>query len=487
MTRIVLLLVLTLTTVPTATDPARARALELLDILKTRDEPKIRAFIERSFSTEALKNESLDDRTATMFQTAMAIRGASFVGWEQTSDVQGKLTFRNELIDRLQTMVVKVGAAPPHSIEDWSQPRGVPSLDETVATDEQVAEKLKKFVERLARYEYLSGALLLMRNDRQVLSGAYGLAERNFEMRNQLNTRFQTASMTKMFTAVAIGQLAEQGKLSLDDPLSKFVRDAPGGDSIRIKNLLSHTAGLGDLFDGSDFFTKNPRKYRSMADYLQQDKISPPSTRPGARWSYSNLGYLYLGLVIEKASGNDYYDYIANHIFKPAGMSNSGFWDFDYPVRYMAYPYEFRFVRGTGGYRNMSYQTGMRGTSFGGAISTVEDMAKFASALRSGVLLKPATLITFTSPKPELNSPFYGYGFFFQQHRNATVTQWGAGGNGMGTCNQLTVLDGGATTWTFVILSNGGISNCRIVYDEATRLIVRRLSNKMEVTSTLRR
>lgn len=403
-------------------DTAKTRALELLDVLKTRDEPKIRSFIERSLFADALKNESVADRTAAMFQVALAIRGASLVGWEQMSQYRGRLIFHNELFDRRQAFVVTVGGGPPYPIGEWSQPRDMPSSEQPVTTDEQVVEKLKTFVERLAKYEYFSGTLLVVRGDKPVLSGAYGLAERNFQIPNQLNTKFQLASMTKMLTAVAIGQLVEQGKLSLEDPLSKFVHDAPGGDSIRVKHLLSHTAGLADLFDGSNFFTKNPRNYRSMADYLRQDKVSPPAAAPGANWSYSNLGYLYLGLIVENASGEDYYDYVTNHIFKPAGMLNSGFWDFDYPVSNMAYPYEFRFIRGKGGYRNMSYQTGMRGTSFGGAISTVEDLDKLARALRAGVILKPSTLVTFISPKPELNSPFYGYGFFFERHSNTDLT-----------------------------------------------------------------
>jgi CubicO group peptidase (beta-lactamase class C family) len=462
--------------IPVRQNPAKGRALELLEALNSRSEPAMRAFVNGNFSAQALVKESANDRVDDLLQAASMVRGGSMVRWEDLSDVQGRLIFDNRMFDRLQSMTVTVSAAAPFGITDWTRPRDLPSQSPPPATDKAVADRLGHFIERLARYGYFSGNYLLWHDGKTIAQGAYGKAERNFDVPVRLDTKFSIASMTKSFTAVAVGQLVEQGKLSLDDPLSKFVPDAAGGDKIKLKHLLSHTSGLPDIFDKTDFFSKNPRNFRTMSDFLKIADKSAPKKNPGEAWSYSNLNFLYLGKAVEIASGETYQRYIEDHIFKPAGMTESGFWDHDSTVPNMAHVYEYQFIGEHGFYRNVDGLTGMGAMPFGGAESTLGDMAKFGRALQAGVLLKPETLREFNSPKPELHSTFYGYGFFFAQEPGTNIIRWGNGGNSMGGCHQFTIIQDGKTSWMFITLTNGGLANCRPVYDEATRLIVQRMS-----------
>jgi CubicO group peptidase (beta-lactamase class C family) len=305
----------------------------------------------------------------------------------------------------------------------------------------------------LAQADVFSGTVLLAKDGQVLYAGAFGEANKDFGAPNKLDTKFNLGSMNKMFTAVAIAQLIEQGKLSYDDPLSKFVPDFPSPSAaakIRIKHLLTHTSGLGSYFN--DEFDRSSRaRYRTVDDMMQLAKGDSLAFEPGTRWSYSNTGMLVLGKVIEAVTKGSYFDYVRDHVAGPAGMTNTDAYELDRVNPNLAVGYQREFDDdGTRRYRNNLFQHVIRGGPAGGGYSTAEDLLHFAEALKAGKLVSPATFELLTTPKPELQSPQYGYGFGVDP-RTGIV---GHSGGFPGISSNLDIFKG--TGYVAVVLSNYG-------------------------------
>ncbi|HEV8363695.1 MAG TPA: serine hydrolase domain-containing protein [Gemmatimonadaceae bacterium] len=279
--------------------------------------------------------------------------------------------------------------------------------------DAEIIAQLKAHVDRLAQADSFSGAVLIAKDGKVLWSQAYGIADRNFNVPNKVDTKFNLGSMNKMFTAVAIAQLVERGVLSFDDPVSKWVPGAlqgDAGDKVRIKHLLSHTSGLGSYF--TDEWDKASRAlYRSVDDWMPLAKQETLQFEPGTRWAYSNTGMLVAGKVIEAASKQSYFDYVREHIYKPAGMANTDAYELDMVTPNLAVGYEREMTSNGPRWRNNIFMHVIKGGPAGGGYSTVEDLLKFDVALRSGKLVGEDFVRLLTTPKPEISSPQYGYGF----------------------------------------------------------------------------
>jgi len=294
-------------------------------------------------------------------------------------------------------------------------------------------------------------SVFLAKDGKRLYGMAFGQANKDFDVPNALDTKFNLGSMNKMFTSVTIAQLVEQGKLSYDDPLSKFMPDFPNADAakkIRIKHLLSHTSGLGSYFN--DEFDRSSRaRFRTVDDMLTLAKGETLAFEPGTRWSYSNTGMLVLGKVIEVVTKQDYFTYVRDHLYKPAGMTNTDAYQLDEVNKNLAVGYQREFNDdGTKRYKNNIFMHVIRGGPAGGGYSTAEDLVRFAEALKSGKLVSAATYELLTTPKPELNSPNYGYGF--QQDDGAV----GHSGGFPGISSNLDIFKGSG--YVAVVMSNYG-------------------------------
>lgn len=241
-----------------------------------------------------------------------------------------------------------------------------------------------------------SGAVLIAKDGKPVLERAAGLANRSFEVKNRIDTKFNLGSINKTFTKLAIAQLMEAGKVSLDDRLSKFLPDFPNADAaskITIAHLIEMKSGLGDFF-GREFDQTPKNRIRTLADYVPFFVKKPLAFEPGTAEAYSNAGYLTLGLIIEKVSGESYYDYVRSHIFKPAGMMDTDFYELDAVTPNLAVGY----LRNGG---SNIYTLPARGSSAGGGYSTAPDLLKFAEALLAGRLVSmPYTRWYLGGPPP---------------------------------------------------------------------------------------
>jgi len=166
---------------------------------------------------------------------------------------------------------------------------------------------------------------LWAKDGKAITSGARGKADREKGIDNTLNTRFRIGSMNKMFTAVATLQLVERGKLSLDDMIGKILPDYPNANvasKVKVRHLLSHTGGTGDIFGPE--FEAHRLELKTLQDYVKLYGKRDLQFEPGTKWEYSNYGFLLLGVLIEKVSGKSYYDFVAENIYKVARMANSG-------------------------------------------------------------------------------------------------------------------------------------------------------------------
>ena len=250
-----------------------------------------------------------------------------------------------------------------------------------------------------------SGVVLVAHEGRPVVQKAGGLADRTALTPNRVDTKFNLGSINKIFTKIAIAQLMAAGKLTLDTRLGVILPDFPSKDAaekITIGHLIEMRSGIGDFF-GPAFEAAPKEKIRTLQDYIPLFANKPLAFEPGTGQAYSNGGYITLGLVIEKLTGQTYYDYVREHIFKPAGMidTDSYFRSEKTPNRAIGYT-----RRGGADYRTNLDALPERGSSAGGGYSTAGDLLKFTEALLANRLVDGAhTAWILGAPKPLVAPP----------------------------------------------------------------------------------
>jgi D-alanyl-D-alanine carboxypeptidase len=310
----------------------------------------------------------------------------------------------------------------------------IPRLSENDA----IAEFRKRLQEEAAA-NHFSGVALVAKDGKVIFEQAYGMADRDKKIPNNVNTQFRIGSMNKMFTAVSILQLVQAGKIQLSDPFGKYLPDYGNKEmasKVTIEQLLTHTGGTGDFFGPE--FDAHRLELKTLQDYVNLYQMRPLKFAPGTKWEYSNFGFLLLGVVIEKVTGQSYYDYVREHIFKPAGMTmTDSFPETEsVPGRSVGYT-----KPGPGPLAPNTDTLPWRGTSAGGGYSTVEDLLHFAMALENHKLLDAAhtdMLMKATTGRP--GGDTYGYGFAI---RNADgMNCFGHGGGAPGMNGDLNVCPG---------------------------------------------
>jgi D-alanyl-D-alanine carboxypeptidase len=195
--------------------------------------------------------------------------------------------------------------------------------------DSELAAAIKQLAGELSSSGKFSGSVLLAVDGKPLVESAWGDANREHEVPNTLETSFDIGSLGKLFTQIAILQLVDAGKLSLDEFFGKYLPNYPNRDiaaKVTIRQLLLHTSGMGDIFDSITPKT-DLSSLRQLKDFLPLFANKPLEFEPGSQPHYSNAGYVVLGLVIEAVSGDDYYKYVEQHVLKPATMTRSGFFE----------------------------------------------------------------------------------------------------------------------------------------------------------------
>ena len=388
-------------------------------------------------------------------------RTLELVNIEKATDHEIEAIVHSPLTESWLRVSLKVERDAPHGITEMRiQFTDAPTdkAEHGKLTDTEIARRVGAYVDRLTAADLFSGKVLLARDGKPFYTKACGLASKAFNVPNRLDTKFNLGSMNKMFTAVAVAQLAQQGKLAFDDVLVKHLPDYPNKEvasKITIHQLLTHTSGLGDYFTDK-FMETSKDRYRRIQDFFPLFVDKPLTGEPGKAFRYSNAGFMVLGAVIEKVSGENYFDHVRKHIYKPSGMSNTDAYEMDRDTPNLAIGYTQGRMGGSGaadGPRNNLFLQVVKGGPAGGGFSTVEDLLRFDIALRNGKLLgkRHAELVLAGKVNPvRRGNAKYAYGFSDEPYRGTRIV--GHGGGFPGINGQLDVYhDKG---YTVAVLSN---------------------------------
>lgn len=360
---------------------------------------------------------------------------------------------------------------------NFSPARTPTNVEPEEVTEASLVPELGQLLRRLCERDAFSGAILVAKGDEVRFTYVCGEASKRFHVLNRLDTKFNLGSMNKMFTATAILQLAEQGKIALDDPISKYVDESWLPESITgkvtVHHLLTHTSGLGSYFNDT-YWNGSRELYRSVEDFKPLVQGETLQFEPGERFGYSNTGMLLLGVVIQSATGQDYFDYIRENIYRPAGMENTDCYEMDYPVENLAIGY-VPAPDSPWKWENNLYKHVIKGGPAGGGFSTVEDLFRFARALQSGNLVSKASLEKMWTP----HTARYGYGFSVESGPAGKVVGHSGGFPGLNG-NLDIFLDKGYIVAVLSNYDNGASPLARRVYELIGSLPVNQTGNTQD-------
>jgi CubicO group peptidase (beta-lactamase class C family) len=349
--------------------------------------------------------------------------------------------------------------------------RRAPARAPSTLTDQEIVQKLEAYLNKEAESDRFSGAVLLARDGAPLFAKAYGLASKAWNVPNRVDTKFNLGSMNKMFTAVAIARLAQEGKLAFTDPLIKRLPDYPNkevAEKVTLHHLLTHTSGIGDYFTRK-FMESSKDRFRTIRDYFPLFVDKPLEFEPGKKFRYSNAGFMVLGAVIEKVSGQNYFDYVREHVYQPAGMVNTDAYEMDYDTPHLAFGYTRQGAK-SGGRKNNLFMHSIKGGPAGGGFSTVEDLFHFAVALRTNRLLDAKHTDLVLTGKVDTGRggrTQYGYGFMVTDYRGARIAGHGGGFPGINS-DLAMYLDRG---YTVAVMSNYDPPAAQRVSDKLRELI----------------
>ncbi|HEY6050395.1 MAG TPA: serine hydrolase domain-containing protein, partial [Thermoanaerobaculia bacterium] len=308
----------------------------LLAALAKPESASLREFIGAHYAASALEQTPIDARVERFRGMAATIGALELVRVTAAGSGRAEFVARAKQTGDLLTITLDLDAGPDRKIkgirveagrggpEEAREPAETPK-----ASDADVAAAAGTWLAELARKDEFSGVVLLARKGVPFFQQAYGLADRERGIPNTAETRFNVGSIGKAFTSVAIARLVREGRLAYTDTIRKVLPEAriPSADRITVRQLLDMTSGLGDIFGPE--FAANPHRLRELSDYLTLFETKPLKFEPGTGREYSNAGYIVLGLMVEKLTGRKYRDVVAEWVFAPAGMRDTGLFAID--------------------------------------------------------------------------------------------------------------------------------------------------------------
>jgi CubicO group peptidase (beta-lactamase class C family) len=449
-----------------------------LEAFNSGNAETIRQYLGANLTDAALKERPLQERVDRDLFVHQDTGGFKVTAIEQSSANEIVVAAKMKSKEKWVRVTIQVKEQAPHGIAALGIRvlQGPPAADSAPGklSDAQIADELADFLDQQVAADRFSGAILIARHGKAIFQKAFGLANRTDNLPNRLETRFNLGSMNKMFTAIAIMQLVEQGKLALTDPVAKHLPDYTNREvatRVTVDHLLSHTSGMGDYFNA--LFSRHREPMRRVSDFLPFLINEPLAFAPGTKWQYSNAGYIVLGLIIEKVSGQDYYNYVKAHIYEPAGMSKTGHRFSQQEQGEVAIGYSRRRGRGASAQNGPGDFVPARpesGSPAGGGYSTVLDMLQFDGALRNHKLVSAKITALMTHAK-KLDERGFGYAYGFGNHVINGQRLLGHNGGAPGIGAQFD--DYPDLGYTVVILSNYDYRDIEPVVDKTRQLIAR--------------
>jgi CubicO group peptidase (beta-lactamase class C family) len=289
----------------------------------------------------------------------------------------------------------------------------------------QDTARMQQITQSYVTAQQFMGSVLVARGSQVLFNKGFGSADLEWDIPNSPTTKFRLGSVTKQFTAASILLLEERGKLSVNDPVKKYMPDAPAAwDKITIFNLLTHTSGIPNFTSFSDYPKLEPFAATS-AQLVARFRDKPLDFQPGEKWSYSNSGYVLLTYLIEKITSDSYEKFVRDNIFTPLGMKDSGYDSNSAIIVHRASGY----VHGPKGFENAGFIHMSIPQGAGALYSTTEDLLKWEQGLFGGKLLQPASLTKMTTPFKDN----YGFGLQIETVSGHKVIEHGGGIEGFNT------------------------------------------------------
>jgi CubicO group peptidase (beta-lactamase class C family) len=330
--------------------------------------------------------------TASDYDIRFIVRSESKDAW-----LNVMLRLKQEAPFRIAMMGLRPGSpsstqqqAAPETAAKQSKSNSQPASGSRKAKDVSAAELDSMIASKAASGDF-SGVVLIARDGNPIFQKACGYASKRFHVPNRVDTKFNLGSINKAFTTVAILQLIEKGKLSIDDPIGMYLDVFPEkiAEKVTIRHLLNMRSGWGDYWS-TPTFKQEISRIRTVSQYMDFIKDMPLDFEPGTNFQHSNTGFDVAGAIIERVTGMDYYDYVRSNIYEPAGMDSTDCFHKDGPVENLAVGYTNMNPNdpdGTGYAWENTYLMPPRGNPTGGGYSTAEDMLKFSQALKNQKLL----------------------------------------------------------------------------------------------------
>lgn len=300
------------------------------------------------------------------------------------------------------------------------------------------SKEIKNLMQLYYDYDQFNGSILVAENGSPIYKGGFGLANMEWDLPNEADTKHRLGSITKQFTAMLILQLVEQGKIDLQKPISAYLPDYPKetGDKITMHHLLTHTSGIPNYTAFPDFFKDKSRDPKTPDEFIAIFKDLPLEFEPGERFNYSNSAYFLIGVIIEKVTEKTYEANLHELIFDPLGMTNSGYDHHATILKKRATGYE----RGANGFVNSAYIDMSLPYAAGSLYSTAEDLYKWDQALYTNELITEESKQLLFYPHIKAGATrSYSYGFSVGKQQIGTskdsvyVTAHGGGINGFNT------------------------------------------------------
>jgi len=411
------------------------RIRSIIEAVNSEDPALIRRFIEENCTDRFRNAFPMEEHLSTFLNVRQQTGGVEFFGiriYSPPRPLETVVILKDRNFDSWHGFRLHFDESEDMRIAGirFSGARTPPGLSQPVLSQADFLNSVEELVTRLCGSNLFSGAVLVAQEDKVLWQHACGEASKRFHVPNNIETRFNLGSMNKMFTATAVARLVEQGRLSFQEPIVKYVDESwlpkEITSKITIHHLLTHTSGLGSYFN--DTYMKGSRElYRSVSDFKPLVRGDKPAYEPGERFQYSNTGMLLLGVVIESATGKPYFDAIRELIYEPAGMKRSDSYDMDLPVENLAIGYSPD-SESPYGWRNNLYQHVIKGGPAGGGFSTVGDLHRFARAMITGKLVSPDMLRTMWT---DYSGEYYGYGFGVESGPNGKIVGHSGGFSGI--------------------------------------------------------
>ncbi|NTU51142.1 MAG: serine hydrolase, partial [Candidatus Aminicenantes bacterium] len=324
-----------------------ARIMSLIEVMNSGNVDRVKRFISEECAGNFRDRIPLEDHVSTALGFLRDTGGIDFYSIRTYSPERPETTVvivKDRLLGGWWGLSFRFGDAPKFLVAGLgiNSARPPAGIAEPPLTEKEAVGEIRALLAKVKEKDWYSGTVLVAKGSNILLTDFAGEASKAFHVPNNIDTKFNLGSMNKMFTSVAVARLVEAGKLAFDDPIGKWVDETwlpkDVTSKITVRHLITHTSGLGSYFN--DAYQKSSRAlFRKLDDYKPLIKDDKPAFPPGERFQYSNTGMFLLGVVIEKVTGEDYFEHIRKAITAPAGMISSDCYEMDYPVETLAIGY----------------------------------------------------------------------------------------------------------------------------------------------------